>query len=166
MRKKMKEKLTFAKMFWITLIILLVFRIWFLIPQVNNVDESFIVYDLLTSAETRRLDFNITVTKYKQIFSDDEFKVVLETGDRRYRYDTRDFVRNNEKWITFIHPPDFNFGVLLPNHDFTEFAIIFDEKKHHFDRSDNSEYIIYTMNNNVNPRELLDKLIDENDYNK
>ena len=148
------------------LLLLILLRIWYIIPKVYKIEENFNVYDYsYHSNDIRNLDFNITITKFKQILSDNQFKVELEIGDRTYRYDSRNFDIGYERDITFKSPV-FNFGIMLTNDDFSEFAVIFDEKYHHYDNSEKLEYIVFSRNNAIDPRDLLEKLMAENGYNK
>lgn len=162
--KKLKGhfKITHKKI-WIILLLLLV---WFIIPTVKSIEDNFYVYNYSDNTqEIRNLDFKITITKYRKLFSTNDYKILLEIDDRTYRYNSIELKGNNDSWIPLKGgPAGFYFGVLLPNYDFSEFVLIFDEKKHHYDESDELEFITYPKTNEEESRQLLEELIEYNNY--
>lgn len=160
--KGIKENVKYRKIIF-TLLMLLI--IWFIIPRTKTIEDSFVVYNYSDKIEsTRNLDFRIRIIKYNKLFPVENCSVLFEIGDRIYRYNSKDFKGRKNSWV-FLKTGNFNFGVLLPNSDFSEFVVIFDERKHHYDVSNELEFFVYPQRSEEESRMLLEELIKHNHYN-
>lgn len=149
------------KQLWLIIIALLIIII---LPSRKIINEDFRVYDYSNGIqEDRIIHLDINITKHNRIpFIFNKHDIVLEVDGRKYRYVASNYSGRNATYVPFSINI-FEFGVLLPNEDFSEFAILFDEK-HNFDVSDELKFIVYPQRNELESLNLLKELLDYNNY--
>lgn len=145
-------------------LILLVFLIILILPSREVINEDFRVYDYSDSIqEDKTMHFDISITKHNKIpFISKKYDVLLEVDGRKYRYVASNFSERKETYIPFSTNV-FDFGALLPNKDFSEFVILFDED-HHFDVSNEMKFIVYPEQSEFESMSLLKELLEYNNY--
>jgi hypothetical protein len=149
------------KRLWLILLMLLIIMI---LPSRKTINEDFKVYNYSNGIqEERTIHFDISITKHNKIpFVSKKYGVLFETDGRKYRYVASNFPERKETYIP-LSTNVFDFGVLLPNKDFSEFVIIFDEN-HHFDVSKEIKFIVYPQQSEFESISLLKELLDYNNY--
>ncbi|WP_432664509.1 hypothetical protein R9X47_28770 [Wukongibacter baidiensis] len=149
------------KQLWLIIISLLIILI---LPSRKIINEDFRVYNYSNGIEENRtINLNIDITKHNKIpFISNKHDILLEVNGRKYRYVASNYSGRNASYVPFSSNI-FEFGVLLPNEDFSEFAILFDEK-HHFDVSDELKFVVYPQRNESESLKLLKELLDYNNY--
>lgn len=149
------------KRLWLILIVLLIIII---LPSRKIINEDFRVYDYSNGIqEDGTIHFDINITKHNKIpFISNKPDVLFEVDGRKYRYVASNYPERKETYIP-LSINVFEFGVLLPNKDFSEFVILFDEN-HHFDVSNEIKFIVYPQRSKLESLNLLKELLDYNNY--
>ncbi|MCC5912639.1 MAG: hypothetical protein JJT76_19655 [Clostridiaceae bacterium] len=149
-------------------------RLWFIIlvlfiivilPSRKIINEDFRVYNYSNGIqeEDKTISFDISITRHNKIpFISKNHDVLFEVDGRKYRYVASNFPKRKETYIP-LEMTIFQFGVLLPNKDFSEFIILFDEN-HHFDESNEIKFIVYPQRSELESMNLLRELLDYNNY--
>lgn len=149
------------KRWWILLILVLLIMI---LPSRRTISEDFIIYDYSDShVEKYNLQFDIVITKHSKIplFSK-KVDVLFQIDDRKYRYMASNFPNRDESYIP-LDTGIYDFGVILPNGNFSEFVILFDEN-HHFEDSNNAKFAVYPHRSEAEAIILLNELLEETEY--
>lgn len=149
------------KRLWLFLIVILIIII---LPSRKIVNEDFRVYDYSNGIQKdKTIHFDINITKHNKIpFISKKYDVLLEVDGRKYRYVASNYPQRKETYIP-LGINVFDFGVLLPNKDFSEFVILYAEN-HHFDVSNEIKFIVYPQRNKIESLNLLKELLDYNNY--
>lgn len=134
-------------------------------PSKKIINEDFRIYDYYTGIqEDRTIHFDITIVKHNKMpFISKKHNILFEIDGRKYRYVASNYPERKATYIP-LKMSIFDFGVLLPNKDFSEFVMLFDEK-HHFDVSNEIKFTVYPQRRELESLNLLNKLLDYNNYN-
>ncbi|MCC5912689.1 MAG: hypothetical protein JJT76_19910 [Clostridiaceae bacterium] len=147
---------------WFIILVLLIIAI---LPSTKIINEDFRVYNYSNGIqeEDKTIRFDISITRSNKIpFISKNHDVLFEVDERKYRYVASNFSKRKETYIP-LEMTIFQFGVLLPNKDFSEFIILFDEN-HHFDESNEIKFIVYPQRSQLESINLLKELLDYNNY--
>jgi len=149
------------KRIWLIIAVLLIIII---LPSREIINEDFRIYDYSSGIqEDRTIHFDITITKHNKIpFISKKHDILFEIDGRKYRYVASNYPGRKETYIP-LKMGVFDFGVLLPNKNFPQFAILFDEN-HHFDVSNEIKFIVYPQSSELESLNLLKELLDYNNY--
>lgn len=149
------------KKWWILLILAAVILI---LPSRSSTSQDFSIYDYSDSQmDEETLHFDITITKRGKIPPlSRKVDVEFKTDDRTYSYVSSGYPDREEKYIPLDNGV-FEFGVILPNDDFTRYVILFD-KNHHFRDSDDLKFAVYPDMKREEALILLNKLLVETGY--
>lgn len=148
------------KKLWLIIIVLYII----ILPSRKIINEDFRVYDYSNGIqEDRTIHLDINITKRNRIpFISNKHNILLEVDGRKYRYVASNYSGRNATYVP-LSINIFEFGILLPNEDFSEFVILFDEK-HHFDVSDELKFVVYPQRDELESLNLLKELLDYNNY--
>jgi len=145
-------------------LIIAVFLVIIILPSKKIINEDFRIYAYSNGIqEDRTMNFDITITKHNKIpFISKKHDILFEIDGRKYRYVVSNYPERKGTYIP-LKINVFDFGVLLPNKDFSEFVILFDEN-HHYDVSNEIKFIVYPQRSELESLNLLKELLDYNNY--
>lgn len=135
-----------------------------LLPSRQEIKDEFRVFDYAGGdQEEKTLQLEITLTKHNRLpMVTSKHDVVLVAEGRTYRYLADNFNGRDVAYLP-LEMGYFEFGILLPNKDFSEFVVLFDEE-HHFIESDTLKFVVYPQRSESEARLLLKKLLEYNAY--
>jgi len=135
-----------------------------LLPSRKEIKDEFRVFDYAGGdQEEKTLQLEITLTKHNRMsMVTSKHDAVIVVEGRTYRYLADNFNRRDAAYLP-LGMSYFEFGILLPDEDFSEFVVLFDED-HHFIESDTLKFVVYPQRSELEARMLLEKLLEYNAY--
>lgn len=135
-----------------------------ILPSSQVIREDFIIFDYTSGAhEDKTMPLEITLTKHNRLpMVTSKHDVVLMAEGRTYRYQADNFSGRDDAYVP-LGMNYFEFGVLLPDKDFSEFVVLFDED-HHYLESNTLKFVVYPQRSESEARLLLEKLLEYNNY--
>lgn len=143
-------------------VVVIILGLLVLIPKTINIHETFKAYPLETRDGAKNFQLDIEITGSRLPFFSKKHDVTLSIDGRNYQYLHANYPDRKETYIP-LSIGVFKFGVILPNDDFSEFIILFDEA-HHFGENKKSYYAAYPQRDEEATKLLLRSLIEKNQF--